>query len=244
LAGYSERQILPVEQIFPIVPKMRGGFAAFPRLGEKRQTTMKQQTPPDPDNLLSLARAGDSPALGQLLELYRNYLTLLARMQIGRRLQGKVDASDLIQETFLAAHRDFAGCRAATEKELVSWLRTILAANLTDLVRRYRGAKCRDVRLERQLADELDESSRALNLEAIARQSSPSAQAVRREQAVLLADALQSLPADYREVIVLRHLEGLSFLEVARRMDRSVDAVEKLWVRALARLRRILGVPL
>jgi RNA polymerase sigma-70 factor (ECF subfamily) len=207
---------------------------------------MKQQDPPDPENLLLLARAGDGPALGRLLELYRNYLTLLARAQIGRRLQGKVDASDLVQETFLAAHRDFGSCRATTEKELVSWLRQILAANLTDLVRRYCGAKRRDVRLERQLADELDESSRGLNLEAMAmaRQSSPSAQAARREQAVLLADALESLPADYREVIVLRHLEGLSFLEVARRMDRSLDAVEKLWVRALARLRRVLGVPL
>jgi RNA polymerase sigma-70 factor, ECF subfamily len=205
---------------------------------------MKQEDPPDPENLLLLARAGEGPALGRLLELYRNYLTLLARAQIGRRLQGKVDASDLVQETFLAAHRDFGSCRATTEKELVSWLRQILAANLTDLVRRYCAAKRRDVRLERQLADELDESSRGLNLEAMARQSSPSAQAARREQAVLLADALESLPADYREVIVLRHLEGLSFLEVARRMDRSVDAVEKLWVRALARLRRVLGVPL
>jgi RNA polymerase sigma-70 factor (ECF subfamily) len=205
---------------------------------------MKQEASPDPENLLLLARAGDGPALGRLLELYRNYLTLLARAQIGRRLQGKVDASDLVQETFLAAHRDFGSCRATTEKELVSWLRQILAAKLTDLVRRYCGAKRRDVRLERQLADELDESSRGLNLEAMARQSSPSAQASRREQAVLLADALESLPADYREVIVLRHLEGLSFLEVARRMDRSVDAVEKLWVRALLRLRRVLGVPL
>jgi RNA polymerase sigma-70 factor (ECF subfamily) len=205
---------------------------------------MKQEDPPDPENLLLLARAGEGPALGRLLELYRNYLSLLARAQIGRRLQGKVDASDLVQETFLAAHRDFGSCRATTEKELVSWLRQILAANLTDLVRRYCGAKRRDVRLERQLADELDESSRGLNLDAMARQSSPSAQASRREQAVLLADALESLPADYREVIVLRHLEGLSFLEVARRMDRSLDAVEKLWVRALARLRRVLGVPL
>jgi RNA polymerase sigma-70 factor (ECF subfamily) len=223
---------------------MRGGFRLFLRLGEKRLATMKQEDPPDPENLLLLARAGEGPALGRLLELYRNYLTLLARTQIGRRLQGKVDASDLVQETFLAAYRDFGSCRATTEKELVSWLRQILAANLTDLVRRYCGAKRRDVRLERQLADELDESSRGLNLEAMARQSSPSAQASRREQAVLLADALESLPADYREVIVLRHLEGLSFLEVARRMDRSVDAVEKLWVRALARLRRVLGVPL
>ena len=63
----------------------------------------------------------------------------------------------------------------------------------------------------------------------------------RREQAVLLADALNHLPADYREVLILRHLEGLTFPEVADRMGRSLDSVEKLWVRALPRLRRALG---
>jgi RNA polymerase sigma-70 factor (ECF subfamily) len=205
---------------------------------------MNKATPLDPENLLCLARAGDGQSVGRLLELYRNYLSLLARTQLGRRLQGKVDASDLVQETFLAAHRDFASCRAATEKELVGWLRAILAAKLTDLVRHYCGARRRDVRLQHQLAQELEESSRAMNFQAVAQQSSPSAEAARRERAVLLADALETLAADYREVIVLRHLEGLSFLEVARRMDRSLDAVEKLWVRALARLRRTLGVPL
>jgi RNA polymerase sigma-70 factor, ECF subfamily len=195
----------------------------------------------DPEQLLGKARAGDSPALGQLLEMYRNYLALLARMQIGRRLQGKVDGADLVQETFLAAHRDFARFRGTTEKELVSWLRGILAANLIDLVRRYCGARRRDIRLERQLADDLDRSSQAFGLILAARHSSPSQQAARREQAVLLADALKNLPPDYSEVIVLHHLEGQTFPEVSRRMMRSLDSVKKLWVRALARLRDALG---
>ena len=77
----------------------------------------------------------------------------------------------------------------------------------------------------------------------VARTDSPSQQASRREQAVLLADALGKLTDDYREAIVLRHLEGLSFPEVARRMGRSEDSVKKLWARALAKLRRILGAP-
>jgi RNA polymerase sigma-70 factor (ECF subfamily) len=194
----------------------------------------------DPEQLLGLAQAGDREALGQLLELYGNYLTLLARMQIGRRLQGKVDAADLVQESFLAAHRDFAQFRGKTEAEFVSWLRQILAAKVIDLVRRYCGARRRDVRLERQLADELDQSSRAMALVLEAKHSSPSQQAVRREQAVLLADALKSLPADYAEVIILHHLEGRSFPEVARLMSRSLDSVKKLWVRALARMRDLL----
>ena len=77
----------------------------------------------------------------------------------------------------------------------------------------------------------------------MAPQSSPSQQAVRREQGVLLADALDQLPEDYREVLVRRHLEGLPFPEVARRMGRSQDSIEKLWMRGLARLRQIMGDP-
>ena len=190
--------------------------------------------------LLKLAQDGDGAALGQLLESCRPYLTLLARLQIDRRLRGKVDAADLVQETFLEAHRDFAQFRGTTEATLLAWLRQVLARNLANLGRRY-GTQRREVRLERALAVELDESSRVLDQGLAAPGSSPSHQAARREQAVLLADALDQLPADYREVLILRHLEGLSFPEVARRMGRSLDSVDKLWARALARLRRSLG---
>jgi RNA polymerase sigma-70 factor (ECF subfamily) len=120
-------------------------------------------------------------------------------------------------------------------------LRRILATNLAILIRRYRGTQRRNVLLERELAAELDNSSRILDQGLVAPSSSPSHQAARREQAVLLADALKQLPADYHEVIVLRHMEGLPFPEVARQMDRTVDSVKKLWIRALANLRRILG---
>jgi RNA polymerase sigma-70 factor (ECF subfamily) len=147
----------------------------------------------------------------------------------------------VVQETFLAAHRDFSSFRGTTEAEFVGWLRNILAARLADLVRRHVKARARDVRLQQSLAGELDRSSQALAFALAARGASPSQEAARRELGVLLADAIQALPADYGEVIVLRHLEGLSFAEVAARMGRSVDSVEKLWVRALARLRRRLG---
>src|SRR5437870_11278495 len=113
----------------------------------------------DPEELLDRARAGGGLALGQLLELYRNYLDLLARVQIGRRLQGKVDAADLVQETFLKAHRDFAQFRGQSEGAWVGWLRQILAMNLAHLVRRYCGTRRRNVRLERDLLDELAQSS-------------------------------------------------------------------------------------
>jgi RNA polymerase sigma-70 factor (ECF subfamily) len=195
----------------------------------------------DPEHLLQGARAGDAATLGRLLELYRRYLGLLARVQIGQRLQGKVDASDIVQETFLEAHRNFARFRGTSEGELVRWLRQILATRLADLLRRYLGAQGRDVRLEREIEDAFDRSSVLLDRGLVAPHSSPSQQAARREQAVLLADALGELPDEYREVLVLRHLEGLTFPEVARRMRRSLDSVEKLWMRGLVRLRQVMG---
>jgi RNA polymerase sigma-70 factor (ECF subfamily) len=202
---------------------------------------MGQNTNLGPEELLPQARAGSRADLGRLLELYRNYLALLARVQIGRRLQGKVDAADLVQETFLQAHRDFSQFRGTTEQELVGWLRQILGHRLAMCVRRYYATQRRDVRLERELTAELDQSSHVLHQGLLAQTSSPSQQAVRREQAVLLADALGELTEDYQEVIVLRHMEGLTFPEVARRMGRTVDSVKKLWPRAMIQLRRALG---
>jgi RNA polymerase sigma-70 factor (ECF subfamily) len=202
---------------------------------------MSSTADPDREELLCLAQAGSSHALGQLLEMYRSYLSLLARLQIGRRLQGKVDPADLVQETFLREHRDFARFRGTTEAEWAGWLRQILAARLGDLVRHYCGTRRRDVRLERELEGELDASSRVLDRGLAAKLSSPSNQASRREQAVLLAEALEKLPEDYREVLILHHLEECTFPEVARRMGRTVEGVKKLWARALGRLRRSLG---
>jgi RNA polymerase sigma-70 factor (ECF subfamily) len=200
---------------------------------------MNAEADPDPEQLLYRARSGSTAALGRLLERYRNYLALLARLQIGR-------ANSILRTWF---RRRFwrptvisPNSVVATKQSLVNWLRQILAMNLANLVRHYYGTQRRDVRLERELALDLDQSSRVLDRGLVAAQSSPSQQAARREQAVLLADALDRLPQDYREVIILRHLEGLTFPEVAQRLGRTVDSVEKLWARGLARLRRSLGV--
>jgi RNA polymerase sigma-70 factor (ECF subfamily) len=174
-----------------------------------------------------------------LLEMYRPYLTLLARVQIGRRLRGKADASDVVQDSFLGAHRDFAQFRGATEPEFLASLRQVLASVLANFIRHYQGTKRRDVRLERQLATALDQSSQALDRALVAPYSGPERRAQRREQAVLLAEALNRLADDDRELLVLRHLEGLSFPDVARRMGRTLDSVKKRWPRALVRLREV-----
>jgi RNA polymerase sigma-70 factor (ECF subfamily) len=201
---------------------------------------MSETADSPPELLLDQARAGDRPALGRLLESYRAYLSVLARVQIGRRLQGKADASDVVQEAFLGAARDFGQFRGTSEGEFRAWLRQILASLLANLVRHYQGTQRRDIRLERQLAVELDQSSVALDRGLVAPQSSPSQQAARREQAVVLADALARLPPEWRDLLILRHLEGLTFPEVAQRLGRTVDSVKKQWPRALAGLRRLL----
>jgi RNA polymerase sigma-70 factor (ECF subfamily) len=197
----------------------------------------------DPEDLLVLAKAGDRAALGRLLERYRNYMGLLIRLQIGRRLRRKLDVEDLLQEIGLEIHRKVVMFRGSSEREFLIWVRRVIGSILANQVRHYLGTKARDLRLERALVDELDRSSRALNRSLVAPQSSPSQQAVKREQAVILADALQGLPEDYREVIILRQLEGLTFPDVARRMGRTEDSVKNVWLRALARLRRTLEAP-
>ena len=191
--------------------------------------------------LLNLARAGDAEARGKLLGSFERYLTLLARVQIGPRLQGKVDAADVVQETFLDAHRQFPMFRGTHEAELAAWLRRILAGQLALVMRRFLGSRGRDVRLERDLQQQVDDSARMMDNGLAASLSTPSQHASKREQALLLADAMEALPPDYREVITLRHIEQLGFAEVATRMGRSEDSVQKLWVRALGKLRGALG---
>lgn len=195
----------------------------------------------NPDQIILEARKGSEAALGTLLESYRNYLRVLARAEIGRRLQGKLDASDIVQETFLEAHRNFNLFRGTSGVQFASWLRQILAARISNLIRHYFGTQARDVRLEQEIASGLDNSSRMLGDELAGPVATPSQQAAQREQTVLLADAMERLPGDYREVLILRHLEGLTFPEVARRMGRTEDSVEKLWVRALVQLRKRFG---
>jgi RNA polymerase sigma-70 factor (ECF subfamily) len=193
------------------------------------------------EGLFDRARQGDGEVLGELLEGYRGYLTVLARTQIGRRLQGKADAADLVQEAFLEAHQHISSFRGTSASELVVWLRRILAGVVANHVRRYLGTRQRDARLEQALAVELDDVSGVLQRGPIAPHSTPSRQVAKREAFVQLATALEQLPEDYRQVIILRHLESLPFADVAERMGRTVPSVQNLWVRALQRLRQTVG---
>jgi len=171
------------------------------------------------------------------LDEFRPYLMLLAQIQVGRRLQGKIDAEDLVQETMLAAVAKSGSFRGSSECELTAWLRKILLSRVLKNVDRFFGTAARDVR--RELSFLLDSSSDALNALGLipSDQSTPSKAVQRRERAVLVANTLSELPSDYREVLVFRNMEGLSFSEIAERMGRTVGAVTMLWTRAVRQFR-------
>jgi RNA polymerase sigma-70 factor, ECF subfamily len=172
---------------------------------------------------------------------YRDWLGLLARMQVGDRYRARFDPSDVVQQTMLEAVRAWPRFRGQTDGELAAWLRQILARVLAHEFRRHGGVKARDLGREVSLDRALAESSYRLGNVLADPATSLGVRIERQEGERRLAEVLERLPADYREVILLRNMEGLSHEEVARRMDRGVGAVRMLWVRALARLRQEIG---
>ncbi len=192
-------------------------------------------------DLLARAKHNDQADLDRLFASCRNYLTIVARAQVESWLQAKVDASDLIQQTLLEAYRDFAHFRGTTEAEWLAWLRRILSHNAANFVRQYRGTEKRQARREIALAGPGDSSAAGRLLEPADRGESPSAELLRKERELLMADALAQLSPDHREVIMLRNLQRLPFQEVAERMGRTRPATQMLWMRAIQKLQEVLG---
>ena len=194
------------------------------------------------EELLAQARADDGPYIGRLLQLYRNYLTILAGTQLDARLRRRISPSDVVQETMLGAYRDFPQFRGQSEAELLAWLRQILIHRLQHAYETHVRAGRRDIRREISLDEvdhSLDRSAARLADVLPATDYSPSGAASARENAVEVANRLAQLPPDYREVIVLRNLQGLSFAEIANRMHRKPTAARMLWLRATEKFRRL-----
>jgi RNA polymerase sigma-70 factor (ECF subfamily) len=174
------------------------------------------------------------------LEAYREYLRVLARLQFGSRLRGKLDASDLVQQTVLTAHARRDQFRGGTEAEWRGWLRAILANTLAAAAREFETAS-RDLRREQSLEAELERSSVRMEGLLAADQSSPSEGAARGEDLIRLARALGRLPDDQRRAVELHYLKGLRVAEVAGELGRTRPAVVGLLFRGLKRLRDLLS---
>jgi len=176
------------------------------------------------------------------LERFRPYLLLLARAQLAAQLQAKLDASDVVQQTLLEAHRKRDQFRGEGPGQLLAWLRRLLACTLADALRGLGRAR-RDVARERSLEAALDRSSERLGAWLAAEQSTPSQQADRNEQLARLADALATLPEAQRTALVLRHCHGWPVADISRNLGRSPMAVAGLLKRGARQLRDLLQDP-
>jgi len=193
-------------------------------------------------DLIRRAQQGDGECRDQLFGLCRGYLGFVARAHVESWLKAKVDASDVVQQTMLEAHRDFDRFQGRSEKEWLGWLRKILTHNVADFVRHYRGTAKRQARLEVRFRDPAETGAGGGGAaEPAAPGPTPSQELARMDDELRVSDALATLTPDYQEVIVLRNLQRLSFNEVAEQMGRSRPAVQMLWMRAINKLQQSMG---
>ena len=183
---------------------------------------------------IAAARAGQNDALGRALEAFRHYLEVIARHELRSELQAKIEPSDLVQETFLAAQHDLSSFLGRTEQEWRAWLRSILLHIAENVRRRYLIAEKR--RVDREVSLPLSDGGGPSDNGA-----SPSGPLRHLERQQALTSALERLPESYRQVIRWHHREGWTFDMIGDRLECSSEAARKLWSRALARLRKELG---
>lgn len=192
----------------------------------------------DEHGWLAAARGGSREALGNALEACRRYLLRVANHRLAPDLRAKGGASDVVQQTFLEAQRDFAQFHGDNEAQLLAWLRQLLLNNMANFERGFRGVGKRLVSLEVPL--NAGGSSTAGGCLAAA-SPSPSQVAIENEETKALAAAIERLPTDYRRVIELRHREQYTFEQIALTMGRSTSGARTLWLKAVERLNQELS---
>lgn len=179
-------------------------------------------------HLISKARAGDEAALGVILDQHRDQLRRLAEKELNEKLSARVDASDIVQQTFLSACKKVDQFKGESLHEFVAWIYEIHRHNILDVAREHAGAEKRDVNREQ-----------TVNFSGISHdQSTPSQKVMQNEQTQRLSTLLEQLPEDQREAVRLRHLEGKSLEEMAEHFGRSAQAVASLLKRGLENLRQ------
>ncbi len=187
---------------------------------------------------LLLQAREDEAALSALLEIYRKYLWTIAKSGIDHQLAAKVSPLDVVQDTLVKAHKEFASFKSTTVEELTAWLRKILLNRLSDLRSRFLDTQRRQVSREISIQD-LDSRSFMDQL-ATNDQHEARELVAQWDEKQRIQSMIPRLPPHYRQVIVWRSLEGLPFAEVANRLGMEEKRTRALWLRAVSKLREIL----
>jgi RNA polymerase sigma-70 factor (ECF subfamily) len=192
-------------------------------------------------NLLASAKAGDEEALAELFNLYRTRLRQMVHLRLDRRLQGRIDASDVLQEAYLEYARRFPRYADGADMPFFLWLRQITGQKLIDLHRHHLGTKLRDASHEVSLYRGAlpQASSVSLAAQLLGKLTSPSHAAIRAETQLRMQEALNSMDPLDREVLTLRHFEMLSNEETAQVLGIRKSAASNRYIRALKRLREL-----
>lgn len=185
--------------------------------------------------LLSEALEGNTESLGQLLEDYRAYLTVLAQRYLDSRLKGRLDPADIVQVTFMEAQRDLAAFRGHKIEELLGWLRNILRNNVSTAHQNHLYTQKRSA--GREISGSPTDSQLGVTELLPAETTSPSQRVMRDEAAVYLANCLKELPETQREALRLRYVEGYALKAISESMGKSELAVAGLLKRGLQSLR-------
>ena len=193
--------------------------------------------------LLDLARGGDKGALNEVFARHRRRLRRMVELRLDRRLQARIDASDVIQEAYVDVVRRLDEYLRAPSYPLFLWLRLIVGERLMKLHRHHLGTQMRDVGLEVSIYRGAlpAASSAALAAQLLGKHTSPTEAAVRAERMMRLQDALNTLDPVDREVSSLRHFEEMTLAETALSLGIEESAAAKRYIRALKRLRTILA---
>lgn len=192
--------------------------------------------------LLRRAADGDEAAAAALFDVHRERLKQMVRLRLDRRLQGRLDPSDVLQETYLEMAGRVAAYARSPGLPVYLWLRSLVGQKLVDLARHHLGAKMRNAGQEISLYRGAMPQASSLSLAAqlLGRMTSPTAAAVRAETRIRIQEALNGLDPIDREVLTLRHFEMLSNSEVAQVLNLSKAAASNRYIRALKRLKEAL----
>lgn len=193
------------------------------------------------DDRLQRILAGDERAFAEAFAEHRERLWRMVHFRLDRRLQGRVDADDVLQEAYLDAVKRLPHFAESQPMSLFVWLRLVVGQTLIDVHRRHLGAKMRDAEREESIQQRLSEgTSVSLSFHLLAHLTSPSQAAARAELMSLVEEALAGMSDTDREVLALRHFEELTNNEVAEVLGLERKAASIRYVRALARLKTVL----